>query len=380
MTFNMKFCIKISVLSIILLFGYKSLYGFSSYLNSDVIHQLNNQTVSPTLHKMIYNRLKIITLEPSLSPSVAPTKAPHPPEPCDEADKKRKRAVRYFNESKVGKCLHSGYHRKYYDDIVNTFTAAVNILYEINVTFAVVQGTLLSVLRNQPLLPWDTDADLYLVLDDSRLDEIVNSNNTVNHEDINHEDIISPFDDTQDYYDSNFYHDYGGFGGWYDGDNTMEKLYLKVKNATEKYKSNAKHGNVEYKAVYDINDAPNIIRFLKKEVTNWGCSGYTDIYVITIDEWSHTYYGGDAGRVAHESVNLDYLFPIKHYQFRQNHWSPHWKSNFNEWNGETLNRDTIPIPNKPHELSELAYPNHTVPDNNGSILTCESKTKPFKLS
>ena len=112
----------------------------------------------------------------TLNPTTEPSQAPHEPYPCDEADKASKRETRPFNKTKVGNCLHPGYHTRYYDDMVNTFTAAINILYEMNVTFVVVQGTLLSLLRNQPILPWDTDADIYLVLDESLLNDIMNNN------------------------------------------------------------------------------------------------------------------------------------------------------------------------------------------------------------
>ena len=242
-----------------------------------------------------------------------------------------------------------------------------------------VQGTLLSLLRHQPILPWDTDADIYLVLDDSHLDEIINSNNTkksaLTDQNNESEMTTSPFNDDGSYnFDYFDYHDYDGGGFWFhDG---YDSLAEKVKAATEKYKSNSKDGQ-EYYAKFDVNDAPNVIRFMKKEATNWGCTGYTDIYIITIDEWSHSYDGGDAGRVAHQPVDLDYLFPIKQYDIGD--WRPHWKeglnismsSNYTVWNGETLNRNTLPIPNQPHNLSELAYPNHMIPDNNGSVLTCE---------
>ena len=161
---------------------------------------------------------------------------------------------------------------------------------------------------------------------------------------------------------------------------TLDQIVERVKVATNAYKSNSLNGKEKYYAKYDMFDAGNIIRFMKAEATNWGCTGYTDIYVITIDAGSYTYDGGDAGRVAHKPVDLDYLFPVKQYLIGD--WRPHWKQGLNisessesldsyiKWDGETLNRNTIPIPNQPHNLSELAYPNHMVSDTNESVWTC----------
>ena len=144
-------------------------------------------------------------------------------------------------------------------------------------------------------------------------------------------------------------------------------MVKRVQAGTDSYHSNAKNGKERYRASFNYVDAPNVIRFLKKEAPSWGCTGYTDIYVITIDEYNHVYNGGDAGLVQHKPVDLDYLFPIQQYR---SDWVPHWKMDRNEWDGETLNRKTLPIPNKPHQLSELAYPNHMIPDINDTNSTC----------
>ena len=91
-----------------------------------------------------------------------------------------------------------------------------------------------------------------------------------------------------------------------------------------------------------------------------------DLYVIHIDKIRHVFDGGDAGNVAHQSVDLDYVFPVWNYA---TNWVPHWQP-INEWKGERFIGDTIPIPRKPHAFSELAYPNHMVSDNNESVWTC----------
>ena len=92
-----------------------------------------------------------------------------------------------------------------------------------------------------------------------------------------------------------------------------------------------------------------------------------DIYVFHIDKVKHVFDGAHAfGVEFDESVDLDYVFPVWNYA---TNWVPHWQP-MNEWKGERFIGDTIPIPRKPHEFSELLYPNHMVSDNNNSVLTC----------
>eukprot|EP01083_Nonionella_stella_P171210 584359_1 len=320
-----KISFKFTVIFLFIFVIYKSIYN---NLSIDIINGHTNSNMAITFTD---------TFQTSKSDILVST------EPCDAGDKYQIRAPRNFNASKVGQCLHPLYHTIYYDDIANTLCAAINVLYEINATFVIVQGTLLSILRKQPVLPWDADADIYLLLEE---------NTHVSHDDD---------EDADGYWNHfEFYDNLFGFSA-------MDELFAKVKNATDNYKSNAKNGKEKYQVRFDVNDAPTIFRFMKQEATNWGCTGYTDIYVIRVDQKTNMFTGGDAGEVADLPVLLEYVFPIRQYT---SNWFPHWRQNTRDWDGETLIRNTIPIPGKPHKFSELAYPNHMSPDKEDSHLTC----------
>ena len=289
---------------------------------------------------------------------------------CDDADRYNRRQARHFNESEAFGCVHPGYHSIYYDDLVNTFVAAVNILSSLNMTFIVTQGTLLSMLRHQPILPWDHDADIYIFIEQEAKNDTSIDVGTMH---TSYSMAENGFENTNDEYDPYEMFDVQWYDEWFSSSNHVDTLYEKLKNATQLYESNAVDKGLKYQVQYHQSDASNIFRFMKKEAIDWGCTGYTDLYVITTDaEYEHLdlFNGNGEGSVpsyAQPIIDRDCIFPIVGYS---DYWVPHWKMDKNEWNGEMLEIDKIPIPGKPHKWAALYYPNHMIPDNDGGNLTC----------
>ena len=93
---------------------------------------------------------------------------------------------------------------------------------------------------------------------------------------------------------------------------------------------------------------------------------------------NNTAVGGRAGTLKYKPFSLDYILPVKYVS----NWSAHWKTYAKYWYGEELNKNKIPIPSKPHEYAELAYPNHMIPLNktgypmDGANMTCTYHTTP----
>ena len=186
------------------------------------------------------------------------------PTPCDDADKRRIRAPRPFDQNNVNGCRYPGYHTKYQDDIANTLIAACNILHSINATFVIAQGTVLSILRNQPVFPWpNEDADIYLVLNPQDLDTDFSDNSNISY--------VPP---NVPLFDKSYYFRFGFYNLFGIGDE-MDSLFERVQNGTSQYVSNAVDGQQRYKVMYNRADTFNIFRFVKEEATDWTCTGYT---------------------------------------------------------------------------------------------------------
>jgi len=205
--------------------------------------------------------------------------------------------VREFDVDQV-RCKEPGYHTQYYDDLVNTFSMAVNVLHELEMDFVVIQGTLLSILRNQPIFAYDHDVDIYVVINDGN----------PKHE--------------------------------------KSRFIKSIKNAVRNYESTADEQ-------YIVNqDLSHMLRINKGQFVDGASfrTGWTDIYFITLENGK--YYGGDTGK---DPLDASLLFPV---QFVD--WIPHWNETFD--GEKLKKRNSIPIPHKPHEWAEIVFHDHMRPD------------------